>query len=298
MIGNHVLGERAVELRDGHLGGKAMNPEDAVAQHYAHGSLEAAILDALAAAGKDPERLAPADLAAVDEFHIGGRQATADLAEQLGVAGGMHLLDVGSGLGGASRYFAGEHGCRVTGIDLTREYVGVAEALSRRTGLSERVSYRHGSALGMPFPSATFDGAYMLHVGMNVADKAALFAEVRRVLKPNGVFGVYDVMREDDGALAFPLPWAACAETSFVETAAAYRRLLTQAGFAVQKERSRRAFAIEFFRRMRARMAESGPPPLGLHIVMGSTAPQKIANMIALLERGLIAPTEMIGRAA
>jgi MPBQ/MSBQ methyltransferase len=65
----------------------------------------------------------------------------------------------------------------------------------------------------------------------------------------------------------------------------------------VTKERGRRQFGIEFFRQMRARSAESGPPPLGLHIVMGAEFPRKMANMIAMLEQGLIAPTEMIARA-
>src|SRR4028118_983520 len=83
------------------------------------GGLEAAILRALAEAGKDPERLAPEDLAPLEEFHTGGRQATGDLAARTGPRPGMHLLDVGCGVGGAARHLARAHGCRVTGIDLT-----------------------------------------------------------------------------------------------------------------------------------------------------------------------------------
>ena len=193
-----------------------MGTERTVAQHYTHGALERTVLDALRAAGKDPDRLEPSDLAPVDEFHIGGRQATVDLADKLGATGGMRLLDIGSGLGGASRYFAHALGCTVAGIDLTEEYVQAAQALSVRTGLAGQVSYRQASALALPFPAGTFDGAYMLHVGMNIADRAALFARVRQALKPRGVFGVYDVMREGEGALGYPVPWAASSETSFV----------------------------------------------------------------------------------
>lgn len=274
-----------------------MGNEQAVAQHYTHGALEGVVLDALRAAGKDPDRLEPGDLAPVDEFHIGGRQATIDLAGELRVTRGMHLLDIGSGLGGASRYFVHALGCTVTGIDLTEEYVRVAQALSVRTGLAGQVSYRQGSALALPFPAGTFDGAYMLHVGMNIADKAALFGQVRRALKPRGVFGVYDVMREGEGALAYPVPWAAGPETSFVESSATYTRLLAAAGFEVLAQRSRREFAITFFRELRARIAQSGAPPLGLHLLMGATTSQKIANMVNALEAGLISPTEIICRA-
>ena len=109
----------------------------------------------------------------------------------------------------------------------------------------------------------------------------------------------FALMRESgEGELSFPVPWATSPEASFVESAATYRRLLEGAGFAVEKERSRREFAIEFFRQMRARAAETGgPPPLGLQILMGASAPQKVANMIDNLERGLIAPTEIVSRA-
>lgn len=45
---------------------------------------------------------------------------------------------------------------------------------------------------------------------------------------------------------------------------------------------------------MLARIAESGPPPLGLHIVMGEDAALKIANLVDNLERGVVAPVELI----
>jgi ubiquinone/menaquinone biosynthesis C-methylase UbiE len=279
-------------------GGATMTTEAQVARHYTHGALERTILEALQSAGRDLDRLEPSDLAPVDEFHIGGRQATVDFAEALGVGRGMHLLDVGSGLGGASRYFAHAHDCTVVGLDLTDEYVRVADLLAQRTGLGGRVSYRRGSALALPFPRATFDVAYMLHVGMNIADKAALFGQVRGVLKPGGLFGIYDVMREGEGAFGFPVPWASSAESSFVESAASYKRLLAAAGFTVLKERSRREFAVRFFHELRARLVERGTPPLGLHLLMGESTPQKVGNMVAAVESGVLAPTELICRVA
>jgi ubiquinone/menaquinone biosynthesis C-methylase UbiE len=277
-----------------------MSNEQSVSQHYTHGSLENAILNALKAAGKDPERLTHADVSGVDEFHIGGRQATMDLAAQIDLPKGARVLDVGCGIGGASRFFAVERGWKVDGIDLTPEYVEVASRLSKRLGV-DGVSYRVGSATKLPFADGTFDGAYMLHVGMNIADKKSVFAEVRRVLKPGGIFAIYDVMRESDGEFAYPVPWSSEPATNAIDAAATYKTLLAGAGFRVGEERSRRDFAIEFFRQLRARMAEAqakgGPPPVGLPILMGASTPQKVANMVGLLERGVIAPTEIISRA-
>lgn len=278
--------------------GASMSTEQQVADHYDRPRLERAILDALVAAGKDIDHLSLADLAPVDEFHIGGRQATIDFADAMGPVRGLHLLDVGCGIGGPSRYFAHERGCRVTGIDLTDEYVRVSRSLARRVSLEGRVSYQRTSATALPFKSASFDGAYMLHVGMNIEDKRALCAGVRRVLRPGGVFGIYDVMREREGDLSFPVPWAATPATSFVEPVSAYRDHLERAGFVVVAQRSRRDFAIEFFRQLRARSSDTDPPPLGLHLLMGADSRAKIANMVANLEAGLISPTEIVARVA
>ncbi len=257
--------------------------EERVARHYARSNLEGTILGALAASGKNPDRLAASDLAPVDEFHTGGREATIELATRMEIEPEMHLLDIGCGLGGASRFIAEAYACRVTGIDLTDDFVRTAEALARRVGLQGRVSYRQGSALALPFPPKTFDGAYMMRVGMNIADKPALFREVRRVLNPGNVFAIYDVMRTGAGALSFPFSRAATEETTFIVTPADYRRALEDAGFDIRKERDRRAFAVEFFRRVQASLAEGdGPPPLGTHLLMGDDAPQKLAAVVTI----------------
>jgi len=274
--------------------------EEEVKGHYSRSGLEQVILDALVASGKNIDRLQPNDLSPVDEFHTGGRQATVEFAEQLSVAPGMHLLDIGCGIGGPSRFFAVERGCRVTGIDLTEDYVRTAAALARRVGLDGKVTYRQASALSLPFEAGTFDGAYMMHVGMNIEDKPKLFREVFRVLRKGGWFAIFDVMRNSDGPLAYPVHWAASADTSFVASPAEYRRGLEAAGFAITNERDRADFARAFFRQVKEKLAESGgkPPPLGIHLLMKRDVPEKLANVIANLEKGLIAPTELIARSA
>ena len=273
-----------------------MATAERLAAHYRHGRLLEAVLDGLRAAGRTPDRLAPADMMGTDEFHIGGAEATKELAAQLGLAPGMRVLDIGSGLGGPARQMAG-FGAHVTGVDLSAEYVAVAAELSRRMGLADRVAFRQGDAAAMDLPEGGFDGATLLHVGMNIADKPALFRAVHRAVKPGGFFAVYDVMQVGAGEIAFPVPWSSASETSFVEPPAAYRAALDAAGFRVEAERERGAFARAFFAAMRARMAQAGgPPPVGLHLVMGATAPQKVANMVRLLDEGVIAPVEMIAR--
>jgi ubiquinone/menaquinone biosynthesis C-methylase UbiE len=269
---------------------------NAVAQHYTHGALEAAIRAGLKAMGRNEADVTPDDLAGIDEFHIGGHEATADIAEKLELGSGRTLLDMGSGLGGTARFFARRYGCRVTGIDLTPEFVEVAQSLTQVVGLSEQVEFHVGSALDLPFENGSFERATLFHVGMNIPDKDRLFAEVYRVLAPGGMFAVYDIMRTGEAEITYPVPWAATRANSFLETPETYWRALQRAGFEIVSQRDRREFAIEFFHRMMARIAESGPPPLGLHILMGKDAPSMRANMMANLEQGLVAPIEMICR--
>jgi SAM-dependent methyltransferase len=274
-----------------------MSTEAAVAGHYGRGRLEDVILAAVTREGKDSERLVALDLAAVDEFHVGGLESTQELASQMELRGGMRLLDVGSGLGGPGRYFAAEHGCRVTGVDLTEEFVRVATSLTKRTKLEGLAEFRQGSASELPFEAGTFDGAYMIHVGMNIADKAGVFREVRRVLKAGGLFTIFDFVRTGDGAMRYPVPWALSEETSFVVPAKEYRDALQNAGFRVAQERGRRAFAIEFTERMRARIAQGGPPALGLHLLMGEKTPIMMGNMLAMMKEGVLEPMEFHARA-
>jgi ubiquinone/menaquinone biosynthesis C-methylase UbiE len=273
-----------------------MSIEEAVSRHYAKPDLETIILGALRSSGHDPEALTPDDLAAIDEFHMGGRAATAELAEALALRPDMRLLDIGSGLGGAARYFARHAGCQVSGVDLTSDYVAAATGLTRRVGLAGRVDFRVASALALPFEPASFDAATLIHVGMNVADKDRLCAEAARVLKPGGRFAVYDVMRVGAGDLAYPVAWAAGPDTSFVEPPMAYRRALERAGFMNLDERDCTGLALEVFRRFQARVAARGLPPLGLHLLMGPDAAAKVANMVANLERRLIAPIAIVCR--
>jgi ubiquinone/menaquinone biosynthesis C-methylase UbiE len=274
-----------------------MDIEARVARHYSHGRLESAIARALGAAGKNLDQLTTADLEALDEQHLGWHAATVEIARDIGLGPGLELLDVGAGIGGPARHFAEAHGCKVLGIDLTDELALVANALTVRCGLDHLARFFRASALATPFPSERFDVVTLLHVGMNIPDKAALISEVRRVLKPGGRFVLYDVMRLDSSPLPYPLLWADSAAISFVETPDTYRRLLDAHGFSIERERNRRDQSLELGRALRAGASVHGEPPLGLHVVMGPGAALRLANVMNTLERGSIAPIEIVARA-
>ena len=274
-----------------------MSSESKVAGHYTRGGLEETILQAVARMGLDPDRLNAIDLAPADEFHVGGLNATRELASQMELAPGLRILDVGSGIGGPARYFAAEHQCKITGVDLTEEFVQVARSLTRRTKLDHLVEFVQASALDLKFSPESFDRAYMIHVGMNIADKAGVFREVRRVLKTGGKFAIFDFLRAGDVPITYPVPWASNEETSFVVDVEGYRDALEKAGFHVEREMARTAFAIEFTERAIARAAQDGQPALALHLLMGNLAPVMIKNVLAMMKQGVLEPMELLARA-
>ena len=274
-----------------------MSHEQAITHHYTRGDLVEDIRTALAKIGKDVDHLTVDDLAPVDEFHVGGRQASNDFFPQLPLHDQCHVLDLGCGIGGPARFMAERFGARVTGIDLTPEFIEAGQVLNGWVGLLEQVTLMRGSAVEPEFDDAHFDVATLVHVGMNIQDKALMFSEVARVLRPGGVFGIYDVMRIGEGELDYPVPWATQSATSFLQSVEDYKRMLQAAGFEVTAERNRRDFALVFFEEMRKRIYETGNmSPLGIHILMGETATRKIKNMVANINSGRIAPVELIAR--
>ena len=266
-----------------------------VATHYGHGTLLGAILDGVQQLGKSPDTVTVEDLGPVDEFHIGGRVATKDFLDQLDIAADDHVLDIGCGLGGASRFATQQYGCRVTGIDLTHEYVKTGEVLCSWVGLDNRITLEHGDATATPYSDGVLAKSYLMHVGMNIANKKVLASELYRILRPGGRLGIYDVMRVGNGDLRFPVPWATVPEENNVAPPDEYRAALEAAGLRVIAERNRSAFALEFFSQLKARAGSAGsPPPLGLHILMGDTAAEKIRNMIENVSQNRVAPVELI----
>jgi sarcosine/dimethylglycine N-methyltransferase len=256
------------------------NPVEA---HYTNRSLGKTILAALKAAGKDLDQLTPDDLAPVDEFHGGQRPATIRLAQLVGFTGSERVLDVGSGLGGPSRFLAWHCGCQVSGIDLTSEFVRVADLLTEKTGLVDRVDYRQGSALDLPFEDTSFDVVWSQNVAMNIADRERLYREMRRVLKPGGKLALQEVAAGPGGPPHYPVQWARTPSISFLYSQEATRAKLEASGFRVLVWQDTTAAAL-VSAVARAGSVVGPPPVLGTHLIIGADWQEMFQNSARNLE--------------
>ena len=220
-------------------------------------------------------------LAPLDQFHSGGIEATRDLAELAKISAGEAVLDVGSGVGGPARLLAAERMARVTGIDLTADYVELARALSAKTKIA--AEFRQANALKLPFADAGFDVVWTQHAAMNIADRPRLYGEIRRVLKPGGRLALHDIFTgPKPGPLHLPVPWADTEAESFLVTPEALRRLLADLGFTELAWEDRTAITIAGFEATQARRRL-------IHLLLGEGFPEMMANMRRNYAEGRIA---------
>ncbi|HUP74904.1 MAG TPA: methyltransferase domain-containing protein, partial [Acidimicrobiales bacterium] len=156
------------------------------------------VVSALSVEGLDVGEVTAADLytRGLDCHNLGGYPqlealAVAVASIDLPLANDT-ILDVGCGLGGPSRFIADRFGCLVAGVDLLPVRIDAARALADMTHASDKVDYRVADALALPSEAARFAQVWMMDVSIHIRDKAALFGEIARVLRPGGLLVLHD----------------------------------------------------------------------------------------------------------
>jgi SAM-dependent methyltransferase len=270
----------------------------ATADHWGQGDVYGLIVSALEKAGKPLAGLTIEDLAPVDHYHARGFPATVELADRLPIQPGSHILDIGCGLGGPARYLAQRFKCRVSGLDITEAFVEAANKLTALLHMEERVQVRLGDGHSLPYEDACFDGAYALHVTMNVADRPQFFAEACRVLRPGAFFALTEHGLGPEGNPHHPVPWSEDGSGAHLVAPQQTRALLEAAGFTAIDIEDAGAKYLAGYKRA-VQLAERGQlPPLGVHMLMGENAVLKMANAARNIEEGRTRPIEVICRKA
>jgi ubiquinone/menaquinone biosynthesis C-methylase UbiE len=197
----------------------------------------------------------------------------------------MYVLDLGCGLGGASRYLAAECGCRVAAIDLTLNFVEAARTLTARCGLAERIEFRQANALALPFEDGTFDHVWSYAVTMNIADKEGLGREVARVLKLGGRFSCNEIAQGSGDAPVFPLPWATDEASSFLATPAAMRAALEASGLSILEQVDLTATRLAEKEAGRTPIIERDDFPLQVHNLQSCLADGRLVAQFILAQK-------------
>lgn len=262
------------------------NPD--IQKFYEKSQIYDRIFDGLAEMGKDPDEVTIEDLAAVDEFHIRGRESTDELLNLLNFNSGDRVLDVGCGLGGACRYIASNYDVEVTGIDITREYCRLARRLTEDSRLNGNVRFKHADALELPFDDEYFDSVLTLHTQMNIADKERFYREIFRVLKPAGKLAFYDIFA-DGQPVILPTPWANDQSLNHLISHREVFTLLNEIGFEIEHWQDDTARGFQWFRSKIEKAKQEGLPPLGLHLLIGDNAPDTMKNVARNLDENRIA---------
>jgi SAM-dependent methyltransferase len=266
--------------------------------YYSPNQLYNKILAGLDALGKDLSNLTLEDLHPVDEFHIRGTTATNELIDLCGFTSDMHILDVGCGVGGSTRRLSHYIGCRVTGVDLSDEYIDAAQRLTRHFDMQDRVSFHAASALALPFEDNYFDGVWSIQMGMNVEDKRAWMNELYRVTRPKGRVVLYEVCANKNSPVHFPVPWAQDSSISFLETPDEFRKIITAAGFEIDTWHDKTDLARQAFAHMQEPKGKPELPELGVHLLVGNDILTKAYNLsrnlneerVSLFEAVLVKP--------
>ncbi|KAI9667973.1 MAG: hypothetical protein M1821_000793 [Bathelium mastoideum] len=127
------------------------------------------------------------------------------LAASIGIKEGMRVLDVGCGVGGPAREMVKFTGCHVTGLNISEYQLSHAAKYSKSAGLSHKLEFVQGDFMDMPFPDNSFDAVYAVEATVHAPSLQGIYSEIRRVLKPGGVVGIYEWLmteRYDNDSLA------------------------------------------------------------------------------------------------
>ena len=130
----------------------------------------------------------------------GGPEEVAEMVSGLDL-GGKRVLDIGSGLGGVDILLATAHGAgEVLGIDVEPHLVEAARALIARRGLADLITFQLVEPGPLPLPNSCFDVVFSKDAMVHIENKAALYSEVLRILKPGGWFTAADWLWSDGAA--------------------------------------------------------------------------------------------------
>ncbi len=230
----------------------------------------------------------------------GGPEEVARLLEGESLAG-ARVLDIGCGLGAIDLLLVQRHDAKaVVGIDLEPDLIRQAQARVAAAGLSERITLQTVSPGALPFADHSFDVVFSKDSLVQIPDKSALFAEVRRVLVPGGRFIASDWLRGGEGEYSpAMLEYFRLEGITYNMASPAHSAVvLQQAGFVQVQLTDRCDWYAELAEREAAALAGEWYPVL-VELLGASRAEHFVVNwqqLLRVLQSGELRPTHLKAR--
>lgn len=202
-------------------------------------------------------------LSKLDHFHGGGLWVTKELLKLMDTKPEMQGIDIGCGMGGPMRWLAHKTGCRMTGVDITPEFIEVAEFFTKKLNMSRFCTFSIADACSLPF-NAEFDFALMMAVSCNISDRQALCKSIYRTLKAGASIGMLEIVKGKNEGLVLPVPWSADGkrDTNFLLTEDETVKCFEGEDFRLVKKRVVSKEVLEWFKKSKT---DTG---IGIHIAI------------------------------
>jgi len=271
---------------------------NALASHYQQQNLDDHIRHALEIAIRDQKGFDPNIIAAVDQFHIGGLQATNDMLALANFSPDDRVLDIGCGIGGPARNIAQHCETRVIGLDLSFDYCMAAEIISSQLKMSQQTGFVQANAVHLPFADNSFSGIWTQHVTMNIEHKDLLIGEFSCILKPAGKLVMYEVTGQPNmtNSIQYPLPWSVDGSYSFLQNDVTYRELIQSNGLRINHFENVTSKALNSVTRLLNRLQKNKIQKPNLGLLLGEHYPTMMANLAQGLEDQSLSVYQIVAR--
>ncbi|MFX1525805.1 MAG: SAM-dependent methyltransferase [Promethearchaeota archaeon] len=264
-----------------------MTYREVINNQYSRSNLGTKIIHALEAEGLTDSKSILKSLASIEDIHTRGRLATIELAQEIGIEEQMKVLDIGCGIGGPARAIAGKFRCSVIGIDLCKEYCQAAESLNKITGFDNKIKIIEGNILDTVFDNKSFDIILIQHVVVNIKKKQRLFAQIHKILKPNGKLAIYEICAGTNSPVIYPVVWADDSSLDHLISPHELRQIIISTGFNELMWKDETEKVIESYDIIRVNKGKNPTTTINYGLVIPNFV-QKGRNIIRNLKEGRI----------
>lgn len=180
----------------------------------------------------------------------GGPQEVTEIVRDIDLANKV-VLDIGCGTGGPSIVLVRDLGAgRVVAVDVEAPLLARAAEHAAAEGVADRIAFEPVEPGPLPFGDESFDLVFSKDALIHIADKAAIYREALRVLRPGGAFVASDWLGGDNAAASSD--WRRYREIGHLDftmaTAAEVEAAMTAAGFDQVTTRDRNAWYADLAR--------------------------------------------------